>query len=495
MEKLCFGSWVVGQKSGLFCHSVGGVINVYRNLSSAEVSTALRPFYFSVHPDLFGQYPNERSVNENSLKQLSSYIETLQQKRDVRPTTVTFYLRTNASNNERTSRGTFRPVRISLSQRDIHKTVKSILQTCNLPTTYLDSIAPPPPEEKPQFSKFSEDYNAPFDENDPIYGSVVLKQMVQKSKDAQKLTEWLKKNSGDAREKLAACQPVREEIIRLQSALEESLGLQNIVWDCGWNVTHFRGCLQSFQALVRHHPELMHVLHGRTLMFGNDTGVSLDGHIMLNSGEVRHNWLDLLKNLPKHDHALLRIPAFEKAVSRVLRDIQVVRRKFQPKVMAGHYENQLRRLTTSLSDYQGRLGYPKNWPDKLDEFELVVEPEAGPLMLSPTGQFIVPASCPAFLLITFIDKRLEEASDLLSRYKSNKHVERDLHEQCLRGLGLAALHKDDNITPDLMIACCQQLLNQQATLAPMLAGVRLWVTHYYSVLSDGEMCIPWNWKL
>lgn len=34
-------------------------------------------------------------------------------------------------------------------------------------------------------------------------------------------------------------------------------------------------------------------LSGRKLIFGNNTGVSLDGHVMLNSGEVRHNWLDV----------------------------------------------------------------------------------------------------------------------------------------------------------------------------------------------------------
>jgi len=34
-----------------------------------------------------------QTVNENSLKQLSSYIETLLQNRPTRPTTVTFYLR------------------------------------------------------------------------------------------------------------------------------------------------------------------------------------------------------------------------------------------------------------------------------------------------------------------------------------------------------------------------------------------------------------------
>jgi len=34
-----------------------------------------------------------QTVNENSLKQLSSYIETLLQNRPTRPTTVNFYLR------------------------------------------------------------------------------------------------------------------------------------------------------------------------------------------------------------------------------------------------------------------------------------------------------------------------------------------------------------------------------------------------------------------
>jgi len=35
-------------------------IGVSRYLTTQEVSAALRPFYFIVHPDLFGQFPNER---------------------------------------------------------------------------------------------------------------------------------------------------------------------------------------------------------------------------------------------------------------------------------------------------------------------------------------------------------------------------------------------------------------------------------------------------
>lgn len=41
---------------------------ICRFLSSAEISTALRPFYFSVHPDLFGKYPEQRvCVDERKL--------------------------------------------------------------------------------------------------------------------------------------------------------------------------------------------------------------------------------------------------------------------------------------------------------------------------------------------------------------------------------------------------------------------------------------------
>jgi hypothetical protein len=66
----------------------------------------------------------------------------------------------------------------------------------------------------------------------------------------------------EALKKLAACQPVREEIVRLQKGLRDTLGIKSVVWDCVWNVTHFCGCLLSFQALAHHHPDLMHTLQG-----------------------------------------------------------------------------------------------------------------------------------------------------------------------------------------------------------------------------------------
>lgn len=33
---------------------------IRRSISSGELSSLLRPFYFAVHPDLFGQHPEQR---------------------------------------------------------------------------------------------------------------------------------------------------------------------------------------------------------------------------------------------------------------------------------------------------------------------------------------------------------------------------------------------------------------------------------------------------
>ncbi|KAF6313603.1 T cell activation inhibitor, mitochondrial [Rhinolophus ferrumequinum] len=72
-----------------------------RAFSGAEAVNALRPFYFAVHPDFFGQHPREREVNENSLQRLSVYLENLQKPgfKSLKPTQLTFYVRETDQNS------------------------------------------------------------------------------------------------------------------------------------------------------------------------------------------------------------------------------------------------------------------------------------------------------------------------------------------------------------------------------------------------------------
>ena len=74
-------------------------------------------------------------MNEDSLKQLNSYIETLLNKKPVRPARVKFYLR-KTNPQERY----FETVNISLVQKDIHVALQGILSTCKLSTQYVDNL-------------------------------------------------------------------------------------------------------------------------------------------------------------------------------------------------------------------------------------------------------------------------------------------------------------------------------------------------------------------
>lgn len=75
----------------------------------------------------------------------------------------------------------------------------------------------------------------------------------------------------------------------------------------------------------------------------------------------------------------------------------------------------------------------------------------------------------------------------------NKHIERELHAKCKEKFRLNHLTKDDSIDPNRMIECLERLLNSEHQL--QISNCVLHITHYYSVLSDGTICIPWDWKL
>lgn len=134
-------------------------------------------------------------------------------------------------------------------------------------------------------------------------------------------------------------------------------------------------------------------------MFAQKSGVSLDGHVMLYTGDVQYNWLDVtiifishpihtdtqmtdpkmfppfqfIGNISKQDEYRKKVPSYELALSQVLRNIVVSRRKFMPKAQVVNYASHLRKLTTTMLDYQTMYSYPKSWPVNLECYEIVVE--------------------------------------------------------------------------------------------------------------------------
>lgn len=182
-------------------------------------------------------------------------------------------------------------VNIMLKEKDIRESVLTILKSCNLSTDFVDKIPQPQPKVYAQnntnidFSNMSDD--------DTIFGPVILTRKIREFNDKLYLKKWLDENHRNALLKSENYKPVREEIKKLRMKWKNKLGLIDIRWDCDWNEMQFRGCLRSFDILAREHSQHLSKLQGRILVFSSFTGVSLDGHVMLFNGEVRHNWLDV----------------------------------------------------------------------------------------------------------------------------------------------------------------------------------------------------------
>merc|ERR1719186_311754 len=112
---------------------------ITRKLSSHQVSNALRPFYFLVHPDLFGKHPEAQAQNEKSLKTLNHYVETLVgDTKPPNPKDVAFFIKPRTL--EEKSKNQLKSIKIRLKDHKIRSTVLTILKQANLPTGYVDKI-------------------------------------------------------------------------------------------------------------------------------------------------------------------------------------------------------------------------------------------------------------------------------------------------------------------------------------------------------------------
>ena len=116
--------------------------------------------------------------------------------------------------------------------------------------------------------------------------------------------------------RLTRHEPIRLETERLQGEISYLYGLEDFVWDCGWETVHRRGVVEAFLALVVQYPEIRDIIRGRTIVFGKDSGVSISGQISLYSGEVRNNWLNVIKSAPESDKLLESLPMWERSVER-----------------------------------------------------------------------------------------------------------------------------------------------------------------------------------
>ena len=120
----CLTVVMFGLGRSFFSSSRNHIYSNFRCLSNAEVSTALRPFYFLVHPDLFGKHPKEQAENEVNLKTLKNYVDTMVDgHRKPNPKDVRFFVRSKT-----VSKAALPIIRIRLKDTTLRRTLLAILK-------------------------------------------------------------------------------------------------------------------------------------------------------------------------------------------------------------------------------------------------------------------------------------------------------------------------------------------------------------------------------
>ncbi|XP_016982308.1 T-cell activation inhibitor, mitochondrial isoform X2 [Drosophila rhopaloa] len=484
------------------------IIAYCRRLLSTDLVTALRPFYQAIQTDHLTGNPAEKRVNEESLRLLSSHLESLTgTSGSCLPADgqLQFYITSESGLGSGSGSGSgeaggqvaSRLVRVQVDRSllDPRAVIRNILRSCKLlPKEQEKEQGQEMVKElekvlrKKQLKPARERIRPPQASVQPNFNA--LKELFVEPQKEHSLDTWMRQAL--ARSQASEVTSLRSKIEGLENSLVQLLGIRGTRYDCGCNMERYQDCLRSLQELAQDQglSNQLAALRNRFVVFAPYTGMSLEGDVMLFSGDSPSGWLAFLSEMRLHEEQLRLVPLYEKALSAVLLGIRIERRRApEPGCEARAYAGSLRRVIRAVSEHLKLEESVQELPATLQDHQLAVVPDSDAPKVSQTGLFLAPAHCSGPDLVEFICRNLEVASGRFSRYRRDIQVERQLWRQCQEELGLQRLSKDDSVTPDKMVVALRHLLQSGVKSC---RGLSLHITNYWSVPTDGIVCIPWD---
>ncbi|XP_061443196.1 T-cell activation inhibitor, mitochondrial isoform X2 [Rhineura floridana] len=450
-----------------------------RTLSGADAVNALRPFYFAVHPDFFGQHPREREINENSLKRLNGYLENLQKPgfRSFKPTQLTFYVREREQNpsNVQESFGSsgFRAVSFTLRTRDLLSTVLDILNSCSLSTEHVQSLNGNVDTRSTQGAERT--FPRPIKWDKTYYCFTGFKDPEEELEQAQRmettLNSWLDNNGKSAEKKLKNSLPLREELDRLKGELSHQLQLSDIRWQRSWGIAHRCSQLHSLSRLAQQSPEAPRNAKGRTVIFTDRSGMSATGYVMLGTMDVHHHWTEIFERLPSYSALQRKVLVLEDRISHLLGGIQITYvEELQPMLTLEEYYSILDSFYNQVRN--SRLPFH---PRSLRGLQMILESDRYAPSLHELGHFIIPTICDPAALQWFIITKAQQAREKLKKKEELMVLEKELIKASTEKFCLQRLYKEPSVSSVQMIHSCKRLLEASLPNLQESACAHEWV--------------------
>uniref|UniRef100_A0A8D0GBI6 DUF4461 domain-containing protein n=1 Tax=Sphenodon punctatus TaxID=8508 RepID=A0A8D0GBI6_SPHPU len=254
-----------------------------------------------------------------------------------------------------------------------------------------------------------------------------------------------------------------------------------------WGIAHRCSQLHSLSRLAQQSPEALRNAKGRTVIFTDRSGMSATGHVMLGTMDVHHHWAKIFEQLPSYCKLQRKLLLLEDRISHLLGGIQITYvEELQPLLTLEEYFSTLDAFCNRVLNC--RLPFH---PRSLRGLKMILESDRYAPSLHELGHFSIPTICDPATLQWFIITKAQQARENLKRKEELTAVEKELIDASTKKFSLKRLYKEPSVSSVQMIDCCNRLLKESL---PYLQGMHLCISHFYSVLQDGDLCIPWKWK-
>ncbi|WKY14363.1 hypothetical protein Q1695_000146 [Nippostrongylus brasiliensis] len=450
-----------------------------RGMTLQEVSVALRPFYFIVHPDRFGRNLRAKEQNEKSLQVLNGYLNDLfPVPKDVRPTSVRFSIFSKDSS--------LKDIDITLSGTDPVRIVRNALQSCNLNT---DNIPVPEPKITEYDSRSFENVSTGFE---------TYTKNINKAKSSQHavndLYSRLKSCRDDALQKSRNTAMTRQSLKEIIDDIKRRSGAKEVIWESDWKETHMRSCLGNLSRLLNQTTasgnfSVIHALYKNVLRFGQGSHMCCDGSVQFGADNVPEQWENVCAGLVERRNQLqsLRESAlllgvllggahvvipYNKSLSRTLDQVQQLLKRLKDDD----------RTMTALS----KLGKGTTVEILAPQDDLVVDRR---------GHILIPCNTTVSSLSDFFKKYGEKCRSLKASMLQNKEGLELHRKECELLLGLSSLEWEPHLGTDEVMECIKRLRNLDDKTKDVIRGLSLRISSNPSiyVMSNGVVSVTLNW--
>ncbi|CAB3399477.1 unnamed protein product [Caenorhabditis bovis] len=404
-------------------------------MSLQDVSTALRPFFFAVHPDRFAQYPSIRSKNEKALQIFNGYLNDLFPISPfLRPIKVQFSIADSNATNK------FKEIQIQLSGTDPVKIVKAALESCQLSTKNLKPISEP-------VNEFTNN------NDDPIATT-----NLRRRSNMPNLLESLLRQRDEAIRKSKEATFRHSSISDEIDELKKIAGLKDIVFEMSLNDVYIQKCLNDLQLFIdsskgSRKKAISHAFTRNILRFGQESFTCSDGSIQLGMAETPEMWEQacIEHQVRRRQVDQLNITSEHLAAALGGAQILLPTNKDISEVL-----NQINSLMTRIWK---RDDLTKQLCLAGKQTMIEVTSANGILSIGVDGRIFVPCAIDIQSLTNFLKENREKSVEINHKMQALMNELNESREECIHELKLRSLNWEANLgqRPEKLLDCIYRL--------------------------------------